>query len=195
MALTTTANLILTRAGVPGEGTQAPEQYWEVVERYRGELLNQAVAILGSIDDAEDVVQETFCEAMRSVAALGQARSIGAWLRAVNRNNALDAKRKKNCRSEHSERQLQQANRTTTTGGFSAFESHELIAKAIDVLPANMRAVIVLHYWEHLSCEQIAARLKTPSGTVKWLLVEATVRLHSKLKILDDRERADGPKK
>ena len=61
MALTTSAQEI-TQSAPTGS---FPPQYWELIERYRGELMNQAHAILGSVDDAEDVVQETFFEAFR----------------------------------------------------------------------------------------------------------------------------------
>ena len=89
MSITTSAQKVLQTAPERRTG-ELPERYWELVEGYRGELVNQAYAILKALPDAEDVVQETFCEAMLKGEKLAQARSLGAWLRSVNRGNALN---------------------------------------------------------------------------------------------------------
>ena len=159
-----------------------PEKYWDLIERYRAELLNQAVSILGAVDDAEDVVQETFCAAFRDSTKLSQADSIGAWLRTINRHNALNHLRGKRRDSKRS----RAADKTFTTGGISALGVQESIAKALESLPPNMRAVVVLRYWEHLSYKEIAKRLGLPVGSVGRLRYEATMCLYEKLKIYFD---------
>src|SRR5579862_8442455 len=98
--ITTPAQTVLRNNGVnqPSDASNAsdvPAQYWEIVEKYRRELVGQAVAILGNEADAEDVVQETFCEAVKDPAKLMQADSVGAWLRSINRCNALNRVRDK----------------------------------------------------------------------------------------------------
>jgi len=62
--LTTIARVALKQNGEASPAS-ASEQYWEVLNSYRSELLRQARAILASDADAEDVVQETFCDALR----------------------------------------------------------------------------------------------------------------------------------
>jgi len=170
---------------------ELPEQFWQLIERYRADLLNQALAILGSVADAEDVVQETFCEAFQHSEKLGQARSLGAWLRAINRSNALNRLRDKRRDVTFGNRNPSETG-TATTGGFSTIDLRETIAKLIDDLPANQREILVLHYWEHLSYDEIGKRLNLPSGTVGWLAYEATMRLKGKMKIyLDAPARPD----
>lgn len=51
MATTTAAQNIVSTYGVDADG-KLPEEYWQLVERYRGELVNQALAILGDLSDA-----------------------------------------------------------------------------------------------------------------------------------------------
>ncbi len=180
MALTTAAQSIAKTQGMES----LPAQYWELVERYRGELMNQAHAILGSVEDAEDVVQETFCEALRDVRKLADVRSVGAWLRSVNKFNALTRLRERRRDSKRIIRKHNEApERMVTTGGFSAVETQEAVTKAIEALPENLRSVVVLRYWEHLSYKEIAQRLQLPPGTVGFLLYDASVRLYDKLKI------------
>ena len=92
MAATTQAQQIIDECASDGN---LPDRYWEVVERYRAELVNQALAILGNVADAEDVVQETFCEAFGHQDKLAKVRSLGAWLRTINRANARNRVRGK----------------------------------------------------------------------------------------------------
>ena len=162
-----------------------PEKYWELIDRYRAELLNQAVAILGSFEDAEDVVQETFCEAFSHVEKLPQLRSIGAWLRNINRCKAVDrvrGKHREGKAKKDSQRKIE-AEKAFTTGGISALGVRETVARALETLPPNARSVVVLRYWEHLSYKEIAERLKLPVGTVGHLHHEATMMLYQKLRL------------
>ena len=74
-----------------------------------------------------------------------------------------------------------------TTGGFSGLERSDFVTKAIESLSPKMRAVVVLHYFEHLTYKEIAQRLNMPQGTVGRLLYEASTELYGKLEIHVDR--------
>ncbi len=189
MATTTAANTILNGSGIGGAGqadwkSQLPEKYWELIDRYRGELTTQALAILNSPEDAEDVVQETFCDAIRDPAKLKKADSIGAWLKSLNRCNALNRLRDTNRSSKRMQAAAQDAggDQTFTTGGFTVMELRESVNTALVVLPPNLRTVVKLRYWEYLSCKDIAARLNIAEGSVKRMLFEANIKLYEKLR-------------
>jgi RNA polymerase sigma-70 factor (ECF subfamily) len=180
--ITTAAQTVLRKHGV-GRPSDVPEQYWELVEKYRSELVAQATSILGSAEDAEDVVQETFCEAVRNPEKLTQAGSIGAWLRSINRCNALNRVRDNRRSTNKAEsKRLQAPDKALTTGGFSALELRETLSKALDTLPPTMKSVIEMRYFEQLSYKEIADRLGMPIGNVGGLLLDASVRLYAKLK-------------
>jgi len=182
MASTTSAQQILRMNDVNPQGA-LPDQYWELIETHRAELIHQALAIVGRLEDAEDVVQETFCEAFRHAERLAQARSLRAYLRTINRANALNRlrdRRAKDAQAGRKQRELPP--RVATTGGFSMLELRDAISRAVETLPPKLRSVVVLRYLEHLSYEEIAARLKLNPGTVGWLLCEASLFLHGKLK-------------
>ncbi len=179
MSRTTSAQQILARDPIDELG-RLPDAYWEIIDRYRGELINQAFSILGSLSDAEDVVQESFCEVLRDGQKLAAAHSVGAWLRRVNRANALNRLRsQKRDRNKNDRSQKENPKRPATTGGLSVVELRESVAMAVESLPERERSVIVLRYWEHLSYGDIARRLGMPEGTVARLLYEATQRLYS----------------
>ncbi|MCZ7646604.1 MAG: sigma-70 family RNA polymerase sigma factor [Planctomycetota bacterium] len=178
MSHTTAAQRILSQRPT-GEAGMLPDRYWELVERYRGELVNQALSLVGDLADAEDVVQETFCEALSHEERLVQARSLGAWLRRMNRANALDFLRRRKSAAQTA-RDVRP--RAATTGGFSLLETREAVARAIEALPPPLRGVVVLRFWKQLSCDEIAERLNEPAGTVRWKLCEAAKLLFGKLK-------------
>lgn len=192
MSVTTSAKEILARTAAGPDGL--PEAFWELVERYRGELVNQAYAILGSLPDAEDVVQESLCEAFNNRKRLVEARSLGALLRSINRANALDRRRSERRETDKSQRKQRHApQRMATTGGFSMVELRDALAQAVEKLPAKERSVVVLKYWEHLSYEQIAARLNLPLTTVWRLYYQASQRLFAKLQAPMEAPAAPAP--
>ena len=158
-----------------------------MVEKYRSELINQAFAILGNREDAEDVVQQTFIDAFRDAGRLTQAESMGAWLKSLNRCNALNRLRQKRQSNQKVvNKQEQQPEQTFTTGGFSRIELWESLNQAIKTLPPRSQKLIKLRYWEHLSYKEAAARLKIPESTAKYQLFVATVQLYAKLNVQFD---------
>jgi len=182
MSATTSARQIL-RGAVMIPTDRFPEEFWNVVETYRGELVNQALAILGDQSDAEDVAQETLCDAFRDRAKLAKVQSLGAWLRALNRTNALDrARGRSRYQKKKKDSQRMMPARPFTTGGFTLVELREALAKAIETLPDQQRSVVVLRFWESLSYEEIGKRLNLPTTTVWRTFYEASLVLHEKLK-------------
>lgn len=160
-----------------------PAYFWQLVERYRATLVNQAYAILGNQSDAEDVSQESLCEAFQDLRSLKNPQMLSNWLRQINRRNALDLLRTR--RSE--KRKVENAGndsdrRGAVSGGYSQLDVREVVARAIDALPEALRDVIVLRYWEHLSYQDISARLDIRLGTVKSQLARADARLEQALK-------------
>lgn len=83
----------------PPESAQLPDAsalVSQMNERYRNELLVHCYRILGSVEDAEDALQETFLRAWRHLDTLRVPSSLRAWLYKIATNAALDmlAKRK-----------------------------------------------------------------------------------------------------
>lgn len=190
MAVTTAAHQIVKES----ESESLPESFWEVVDSCRGALINHALSLVGNLEDAREVVQQTYCDAYRCGRQLAEAQSVSAFLRSINRSNALNLLRSRSRESGKRTRKAQaEPTRLGTTGGFSMIEVRESIAKAIESLPEKMRAAVVLRYWQQLSHKEIAERLEVPQGTVWHLLSEAYVVLHPKLNAFTEAPAIEAP--
>jgi RNA polymerase sigma-70 factor (ECF subfamily) len=179
---TTSAQQIVRRSGVDNPA-DFPVEYWELIECYRSKLVAQALSILGNHADAEDAVQETFSQAFKQREKLSNAESVGAWLMAVNRDNALMRLRsRKRASGRLGRKQKDLPDRSVTTGGFSGIELRDLLTRIIATLPPEARAVTVLRFVENRSHKEIAEQLNVPLGTVASLVCNATQLLYERMK-------------
>jgi RNA polymerase sigma-70 factor (ECF subfamily) len=170
-------------------GGIGPDYFWQLVDRFRADLVNQALIILGNQQDAEDIAQETLCKAFLQLHRLKDPAKLGAWLRSINNYNALGLRRR---RQREKEERL-------TTGQMSSIEAKkkettceiqakEAVRRAVDTLPSPYREVMVLRYLEKLATEEIAVRLGVPSGTVRGRLTRADEMLAEKLLFMRKKE-------
>ncbi|MCZ7646087.1 MAG: RNA polymerase sigma factor [Planctomycetota bacterium] len=115
-----------------------------------------------------------------SSSASGSARSTAC--------NSLDLRRRRQ-REKAAREQMEDPG--AVTGGFSRVDLRELVARAVDTLPEELRTVVVFRYWEHLPYQDIADKLGIPLGTVKSQLSRADHILEQRLgKILKGSEPA-----
>ncbi len=173
------------------EGAVRVDKFWQLVERFRADLVNQAFAILGNPQDAEDVSQDTLCKAFLELHTLRDVKKLGIWLRTINRCQALSVRRR---RMRTKEERLSTGQYNTLEGAPAEQEpvkgttSGDAVVRAVDALPEPFRQVVVLRYWEKLSTAEIAQRLDLPSGTVRSRLTRADNLLALKLKTFSRKE-------
>jgi len=166
------------------------DQFWILVERFRADLVNQALALLGNQSDAEDVAQETLCKAFIDLHELRDPQKLGNWLRSINKRIALNYRRRK-FRLKEERLATGKLNSLEDEGGDDTKPDSPAghMLAAVDRLPVQFREVLVLRYWEKLSTEDIALRLEIPSGTVRSRLTRAdgmlAKALHALIKIED----------
>ena len=133
-------------------GTSA-EDFGERTNPFRRELLVHCYRMLGSIDDAEDAVQEAFARAWRSRATFRESVSVRAWLYRIATNACLDAIERRRRTAGSSERPevgpipddvLDDA----ASDPEARYDAHESISlaflTALQVLPPRQRAVLIL---------------------------------------------------
>ena len=80
------------------------DAFRELTDPYRRELQLHAYRIVGSVQDAEDLLQETLLAAWRGLAQFQERASVRAWLYRIATNRSLDALRASRRRPEHMQR-------------------------------------------------------------------------------------------
>lgn len=155
---------------------------------HAGRVYRIALSYVRNPDDATDVVQETFVKAFRHAPRWDERSPVGPWLTRIAVNAAIDAYRRGR-RRRSAEEPLEEAPAAAgaLAGGPSAErvvyarEQRERLARALQGLPKNQRAVVVLRHYQEMSLEEIAATLEMNLGTVKSSLHRGLARLRDVL--------------
>jgi RNA polymerase sigma factor (sigma-70 family) len=146
-----------------------------------------ARCLLRHEQDAEDCVQEACFRAFR---AFGQFRGQDAkgWFLVIVRNTSYQQlrRRRQSCFPVPFDEVLHSENEIQGSGGPPKTDilAQGLLPVALDRLPAEARAVLVLRDIDGLAYEEIRARLRIPIGTVMSRLSRARLRLQKEVREL-----------
>lgn len=148
----------------PDEGNPV---FREVFRRHYGPLVRRLSLVLGDPWLAEDAVQEAFCRALERWPRLVAARvDLAAWLFVVARNAARDARRR-SARWVLGAVASPARDTASLEEGVETDLDVERLARALRRLPPPQREVILLHYYDGCSVDEIARRTGVLAGTVK----------------------------
>lgn len=148
-----------------------PPTWEEVVQEHSARVYRLAYRLTGNRHDAEDLTQEVFVRVFRSLSSYTPGTFEG-WLHRITTNLFLDQVRRKqrirfdSLPDDASDRLPGQAD----LGPERAWEHNNLdhdVQAALDTLPPDFRAAVVLCDIEGLSYEEIAATLDIKLGTVR----------------------------
>jgi RNA polymerase sigma factor (sigma-70 family) len=156
-------------------GNQAA--YETLVARYNSRLLAFTRHMLGSREDAEDVVQETFAAAYGAMVADERPINVKPWLYRIARNRALNHMRRQTAVGVDSFEHHMADNGLTTDETVHKREDFRQLMADVRELPETQRTALLLREIDALSYEQIAEAMETTVPSVKSLLVRARVSL------------------
>jgi len=168
--------------------------YEHVVRTYGGRLLAVTRRILGSDEDARDVVQDAFLNAFRSVSRFEGNSKLSTWLHRIAVNAALMKLRTRKRKPEqsietllpaflddgHHEERFQSWDEPVDKVMERA-ETRQLVRTQIDALPESYRTVLVLRDIEGLDTEETAKMLGLTVNATKIRLHRARQALRSLL--------------
>jgi len=166
----------------------------EIVDRYKNPLYSFLRRFLNKQDLVEDVFQETFLQLYTSKDKFDSTRPLHPWLFTIAANKAKDALRKIQRTSAMS------IGAIADSGGVSIddvvnmlasytitpeteatkSETAENVREIVANMPENLRAILILAYFEQFSYKQMAEILSIPIGTVKSRLHTAVVHFTKK---------------
>jgi RNA polymerase sigma-70 factor (TIGR02960 family) len=193
------------------------DAFRELTEPHRRELQVHCYRILGSLQEAEDLVQETLLAAWRGLEAFEGRSSVRAWLYRIATNRCLDALRARSRRPREVQPMIEPPEPTRRTepiwlepypdvlleelpdrspgpaARYEAREATELaFVVALQQLTPGQRAALVLRDVLGFRAAEVAGMLDTGEASVKGALQRARAALEARLPAAD-RERAPRP--
>src|SRR2546423_8179130 len=148
-----------------------------LVGRYEARLLAFCRHMLGSREDAEDVLQEVFAAAFNAMTADTRPINVRPWLYRIARNRSLNHLRRMEAVRVDSMDVHYSDNGASTADKVYEREEFRLLVGDIHELPETQKTALVLREMDALSYEQIAEAMETTVPSVKSLLVRARVSL------------------
>jgi RNA polymerase sigma factor (sigma-70 family) len=155
----------------------SPAAFEVLVARYHARLLAFCRHLLGSREDAEDVLQEVFSAAFNAILDDDRPINVRPWLYRIARNRSLNHLRRIQAVGVDSMDIHLSEHGTTTADKVHDREEFRLLVGDIHQLPETQRSALVLREMDALSYEQIAEAMETTVPSVKSLLVRARVSL------------------
>ena len=166
------------------------EAFRILVERYQGAVYNLAYRMLGDPQEAEDAAQEIFVRIYRQLARYDPERKFSTWVLTIATNYCIDQLRRRRMQLVPLENIIPwaRAREAGPEGEALSRESRDEVQRLLRELPEKYRAVLILRYWQDLSCAEIADILKLPEGTVKTQLHRARKALGQLIEGQEQRE-------
>jgi RNA polymerase sigma-70 factor (TIGR02960 family) len=193
------------------------EAFRELTEPHRRELQLHCYRILGSLQDAEDAVQETLLAAWRGLEGFEGRASLRTWLYRIATNRCLNALRHRSRRPQEVPSMIEPPDPTGSVepvwlepypdalleglaeaapGPQARYETRESVGlafmAALQRLPPRQRAALVLRDVLGFRTAEVAGMLDSSEASVKGALQRARATLDERLPV-HDRERARLP--
>jgi RNA polymerase sigma-70 factor (ECF subfamily) len=155
----------------------------ELVRRHRERVYWTARRVVGSHEEADDVVQEVFVRMFHGLAGFRGEANLATWLYRVTMNLSLNALRARKVRAflRLDDLALEPEGGARADAAVLAEESDARLAKAVEALPDRQKAVFVLRYYEELSYAEISAILGRSEGGLKANYFHAVKKLQAAL--------------
>src|SRR3954465_369961 len=162
--------IALTRKGHQGA-------FEVLVQRYQSRLLAFCRHMLGSTEDAEDVLQEVFTASFNAMLADERPINARPWLYRIVRNRCLNHLRRPTHSGQDSMDIFETDGGATTADTVHKREEFRQIVADVQELPETQRTALLLREIDALSYDDIAHAMDTTVPSVKSLLVRARVSL------------------
>ena len=145
-----------------------PGAVQELVSSYGDRLLRSAFLLCGNPTEAEDIVQDTFVQAMRSVHRFQSRSSIYTWLHSILLHLTRHYHRNRQ-RLIYDEELVnrEMAEPSEAPSGLDIETTTAALSAALRQLSGPHREVLILRYYENMKIQEVAAHLRISKGTVK----------------------------
>ena len=164
-----------------------PPSWEEIVTQHSARVYRLAYRLTGNPHDAEDLTHDVFIRVFRSLNSYTPGTFEG-WLHRITTNVFLDKmRRKQRIRFDALPEDAASRMASREPGPAQSYDDTHFdddVQRALDALPPDFRAAVVLCDLEGLSYEEIAATLECAPGTVASRLNRALSELEARLRPL-----------
>jgi RNA polymerase sigma-70 factor (ECF subfamily) len=160
-----------------------PDDFRFLVERYQGSVFTFVASSQRDRTLAQEVTEEAFVRAFFALDKLEKPEAFHSWILGIARRVALEF-----LRAPHRRYEVAAPLDQTAAESVEA-PPHSGLDDAIAALPDLPRRLILMRYFEQLSCQEIAARTRMPLGSVTKTLSRAYAELHQSLAAQENNAR------
>jgi RNA polymerase sigma factor (sigma-70 family) len=170
---------------LPSDEIDKDELFKQLVLDHQQRLYRFVVKHIGWATDAEDLTQQAFVEAAQSYSSFRGASELSTWLYGI----AMNLVRNYLSRAPHRRYHFEDDETLAETSGDTPDPSDQLahtqtvqaLQRELDMLPKDMRDVLLLVALDELSYEEAAVMLSIPVGTVRSRVSRARSTLRKRL--------------
>ena len=139
-----------------------------IVDQYSQSLYWKIRSIVLTHEDADDVLQNTFLKAWKSLPTFQGKAKLSTWLYRIAINESLDfLRRQKTAALSSADADLSVANRLLADDYFDGDKSQAVLQEAIATLPDVQRTVFTLRYYDEMKYSEMSEILGTSDGSLK----------------------------
>ncbi len=155
-----------------------------IVEKYRDIVFSIALKVLRNRDDAEEMAQETFIKAYKSIHTFKGNAKFSTWLYRITYNTCISEVRKRKMNfTSTDELEIKDEAEEMNLEGIPEENRARVIKEAMDQLPEDEYTLVLLYYFEEQSVEEISKVTGLSESNTKVKLFRARKKLYT---ILND---------
>lgn len=150
--------------------------YGELVQRYEKKLIRTIFRMVGNVQTAEDLAQETFLKAYDRLDRFDSSKRFSPWLFQIGVNTSIDWMRRNRKVHQYS---LQEMTRGEGTYEISqddprpGMELRQEVQHVLGQIPMQYRTVLMLRDLEGFPCSEVADIVGRKEPTIRWRLLKA----------------------
>ncbi len=161
-----------------------------LVRQYETSVFRLALSIVGDQAEANEITQETFISALRSLSSYQEKKSFKAWLYRIALNHSRSVLRKRRSLARlgtvlASIFRVETQKQVLPEDAVIQNEAEAILWKSLNQLDERFRTVVVLRYFHELSIAEISEILSVNEGTIHSRLHSAREKLRGALEHLD----------